>query len=98
MNDTPTGAGPSRPASPEMLQAVQTGEKLLGEVEANLKALAVLCNTGEKIGMMDLCERDELANEALSLRHRVLAYHARLTKIAKRNNADGALQRGGPGR
>lgn len=97
MNDQPTGGTPES-ATPEMLEAVSEGEGLLGTAEDCFDKLAVLCNKGFKLGMMDKVERDELANIAKAIKHQVLAYHSRLTGVAIRNKADGALKRGGPGR
>lgn len=93
MAETPTTG------TPEMLKAVEETAALLSETEENCQKLAVACNRGFKLGMMDACERDELANDFLSIRHRLLRAHAGLTRIAKRSGADGGLSpMSGPGR
>lgn len=53
---------------------------------------------GFNAGMIDKTERDTFVNDTQAIKHELLSLHSRLTAIAQRNNADGVIIAGGPGR
>lgn len=82
----------------EMEDAVNDGRRVLERIEDGFDKLNVVWGRGLALGMMDQDEHDRLVARTSALKEKTLALHAKGTKVAQRNGADGALPAGGPGR
>jgi hypothetical protein len=96
MNDTP-GAQPT--ASQEEMEAVVLeGRRILERIEKGFDKLNEVYGKGYSFGMISKEELGSMVRESKKLLKATYAHHKKGTEIAKRNNADGPLSRGGPGR
>lgn len=82
----------------EMEDAVNDGRRVLERIEDGFDKLNVVWGRGLALGMMDQAEHDALVTRTNALKQKTENLHAKGTKIAQRNGADGLLPLGGPGR
>lgn len=82
----------------EMEDAVNDGRRVLERIEDGYDKLNLVWGRGLALGMMSQEEHDAFVARTGALKQKTEALHAKGTKIAQRNGADGVLPAGGPGR